>query len=890
MKKPILFLICLLLCVCTVASAAPIFTYEESTPIAKSIEFSRVQAFYGDHNLSYSVIKADLSDENTALRLLKSKKGTDEMETVGQLAGTEENVVAAQNADFFSAHRGTKGFSLGLEVQDGKLLQSPISPQEMATISYQDGIAAMSYLDFHIMVVAPNWAYHEIRHLNKHTSYYGDILMYTADFNDGYSPAPGGEVVEVVVSGGVVTEFRRGQGPVKIPEDGCVLVVSEGMNMFLANNFAVGDAIHFDYYVTPDILGAEAALGGGAMLLSEGKIPETFSHVIAGENPRSAIGIDKEGKTLYLVAVDGRQTMSRGMRMRELALLMQSLGCYTAVNLDGGGSTNMVASTVWEEELHTVNAPTENRRVINAVGLTYSAPATAPCGILLRSDKDTVFLGEPIRISAAAYDENERPVEGEIQLSSAFGEIEGDIFTPTKGGRVTVEASLGEVEAQMELYAVDTVSGIQTTPYIHLKKGETASLSLSVFDALGHSVSVSRTENFKITSTNPSVATVSGQTVTAEGEGTAIIAVRKDGAVSYTSVAVGTKSEQVVESFEFPAGTFSAYPAEVGGACEGSDARAALGARSAKLSFDFTKGEADGKSAHFLLLEQPILSPGEDSISVRFYTEEEFSHSLWAQFTCGGEILTYPFVGEYTAGGWQTLTLTLPASAPRPLQLDSLYVRGEGGEPCDSGAVYLDALTYFVDVTAVPEAAPPNVYTVPMEEGKADFVISTCPADNTLLGSLVRQKTKEAASDAAKSLQLEDIDSFLAQEDNGTLYITVNTAAGGIRKTDAGQWDKLKAAVDETKAERIFLLAGHPIFGKDDFENRVIRDFLGTLPQEVFVITRGARNTCQNIDGVWYFTIGNEGTALSADHIGNYRYLQFSFGDKTDFTFKPVCK
>jgi len=41
------------------------------------------------------------------------------------------------------------------------------------------------------------------------------------------------------------------------------------------------------------------------------------------------------------VTVDGRQENSSGMTLSELASLMKELGCVNAINLDGGGSTQM---------------------------------------------------------------------------------------------------------------------------------------------------------------------------------------------------------------------------------------------------------------------------------------------------------------------------------------------------------------------------------------------------------------------------------------------------------------------------------------------------------------------------------------------------------------------
>jgi len=65
------------------------------------------------------------------------------------------------------------------------------------------------------------------------------------------------------------------------------------------------------------------------------------NHSIQGEQPRTHVGVKSDG-TLVFVVVDGRDDgYSRGVTMTEAAELMVSLGCETAYNLDGGGSSTM---------------------------------------------------------------------------------------------------------------------------------------------------------------------------------------------------------------------------------------------------------------------------------------------------------------------------------------------------------------------------------------------------------------------------------------------------------------------------------------------------------------------------------------------------------------------
>lgn len=76
-------------------------------------------------------------------------------------------------------------------------------------------------------------------------------------------------------------------------------------------------------------------------------------------HPRSAIGIKADG-TVLLLTVDGRQQASAGMSLFELAKVMQWLGCTSAINLDGGGSTTLWVAGYGENGV--VNHPSDNKK------------------------------------------------------------------------------------------------------------------------------------------------------------------------------------------------------------------------------------------------------------------------------------------------------------------------------------------------------------------------------------------------------------------------------------------------------------------------------------------------------------------------------------------------
>jgi exopolysaccharide biosynthesis protein len=59
--------------------------------------------------------------------------------------------------------------------------------------------------------------------------------------------------------------------------------------------------------------------------------------------PRTAIGINRNGRYLYLVVVDGRQSFySAGATFVDLAELLIDQGAFAAMSMDGGGSSTLV--------------------------------------------------------------------------------------------------------------------------------------------------------------------------------------------------------------------------------------------------------------------------------------------------------------------------------------------------------------------------------------------------------------------------------------------------------------------------------------------------------------------------------------------------------------------
>ncbi|NJM72480.1 MAG: phosphodiester glycosidase family protein [Scytonema sp. RU_4_4] len=118
--------------------------------------------------------------------------------------------------------------------------------------------------------------------------------------------------------------------------------------------------------------GTVQGVAGNQLLVDRGKaIDDSLKN--DKPYPRVAAAINQEGTKLWLIVGDGKQPFySEGITIAELTKIITDLGAYTALNLDGGGSTTLVMGTnngskVLNAPIHT-RIPMRERPVGNHLG------------------------------------------------------------------------------------------------------------------------------------------------------------------------------------------------------------------------------------------------------------------------------------------------------------------------------------------------------------------------------------------------------------------------------------------------------------------------------------------------------------------------------------------
>lgn len=281
----------------------------------------------------------------------------------------KDRAVAGVNGDFYDI--GHTGAPLGL----GKDLDLGLLHARQEGWNKAFYIDAQGHADIGDLPMSAKVLGHrdlEVTNLNSPFVYPGGIGVYTHRWGRtaGYQVTQGQreKVREVVVKDGRVVR-NRGKLSLDKKIPGTVLVGRGDSAAQLRRELPVGTAVKVHYSLAGR---PQMAISGNNFLVHEGIIRAIDDRTL---HPRTAVGVDDDTGEVLLLVIDGRTSRSRGYTMVELANLMIDLGADEAINLDGGGSSTMVARNQ-QGRRAVLNTPSDGfqRWVANAISVRYRAP------------------------------------------------------------------------------------------------------------------------------------------------------------------------------------------------------------------------------------------------------------------------------------------------------------------------------------------------------------------------------------------------------------------------------------------------------------------------------------------------------------------------------------
>lgn len=425
-------------------------------PIAPGVVRYKYQVKRSKGNAEANVIKVDLNNPHAKINTVAGGGTYTNKATVSQMAN-RTNAVALVNGDFFTMQ--LEGAPQGPSVINGETKSSPAVLNDIWSFGIDNNDKAFIELTKFVgSVTASNGRSFPIDGLNKTKYWYQPSMEYShqnkIQLYDSFWTAKtrgdknGGEVL--LNENNVVEQISYNKGlDMSIPNGKKILQFSGSAIKFIQDNVKVGDKLGIKYNIEPN-RNWKMMIGGHAVLVDNGAVKPYTRDIkfIDGVRARTAVGISQDGKTVYVVAAEGRTKRSSGLTIAELAKFMQEIGVYKAMNLDGGGSTAMAVRNLGDLNKTRATNPERNgaeRRVVNGLGVYNTSKNT---GLIadgkFESDVDTI-VGEQVNLKLkSAWDEFLNPIDIKTRTytisdsSNGSNILNGQTYLPLTPGKFTI--------------------------------------------------------------------------------------------------------------------------------------------------------------------------------------------------------------------------------------------------------------------------------------------------------------------------------------------------------------------------------------------------------------------------------------------------------------------
>jgi len=695
--------------------------------------------------------------------------------TVSEMAA-DQGAVAAINGDFFDINNS--GAALGAAVDDGTLLKSATPGREKALTVDTSGVARLAELFLEGTVsFGPGDDARElpVAGLNVTAVPAGGVAVYDAAWGDAARTRPlgaGEQGVEVQVrtaadgvAGTVVAVGAPGEG--RLPADVRAVVARPGAAADALAALEPGAEASLAYGLRDDLGEIRTAIGGDPddWLLEDGEVTSATGDFATLRHPRTAVGLGEDGTTAYLVVVDGRQAQSVGASLPELGRFLSQLGADDAINLDGGGSTTMVARLPGDTGTSVLNSPSDGAERLDANGLglfmpegsgtvhAYDVRADVPTGDDPAADALRVFPGLHRTLTAAGYDETRAAVDTRADAWTTSDDAVAGVARADDGAGVVTGVAPGTATVRA---ATPTGDGVATgaadvsvlgepvritvpEPVVTLPDAEaTASLTVVGHDADGYTAPVEARD----------VEVTGGDGVAAlepapDGSFT-VRALQGSGAASFTlavgdlevEVAVAVSLEDVVVADLADAARWtSAHDRAPGGSvapAEGHDGAAGL-----RLTYDFTQSTAT-RGQYAVAPDGGVAVPGQPRTITMWVDGDERGAWLRLQVRQGDGVVTNLDGPTVSWEGWRQVEFAVPEGVAYPLTMQRVRALETRATAQYAGELVIS------DVRA---QVPPDVETPPAERVEDPVVVADGATDDAPLRVAVMSDAQFVARD-----------------------------------------------------------------------------------------------------------------------------------------------
>lgn len=693
---------------------------ERTLPVAPGLEHTRYDRYDGRGWVRVNALTADLSVPG--LRLDYSSPG--KVSTPGPLstAVNRDGSVAAVNGDFFDI--GDTGAPLGVGVERRRgLLHGSVRHEGWVNNTFlldENNVAQIAQTFLQAQLVRLNGRPSlQVTNLNAPEIRPGGIGIYTS----AWGPTPRARVLptaaarrEVVIRGGRVRANRKviSKGPIG---DRAFQLVGIGEGARKLSRLKVGQRVRLEYALNRK---AAVAVGGNVVLLRDG---EVLAPNDVEMHPRTAIGIDRDTNQIIIIAVDGRQGHSRGLTMKETGQLLKRMGAEDGLNLDGGGSSTMMARESGEP-VTVVNAPSDGRlrSVPNGLGFSFADGSGRLRGFRIEPAADLdgshrVLRGLTRVLVARGHDETFDRVggkptwQGSPRVSARPGPAVRTVVRGRRVGLGTVTANRGAASGDFTVRVLGRVHRLRTSvPTISLSgRGRSATFDVDGYDANGFGTWVAP-RDIRLAYDREKLnvrRTGRGFTVTSRvASANDVIRVTAGGRSTYVGVAVGLKRAVRHRMNSLDGWSASAYPRRANARLSMTKNRRGRPGTAIAMSYALYGKKAT--RAAYLVAKPALDLPGRLQ-RVGLWVRGD-GKGAWLRTVVrdkSGSRATFTLARKVDWKGWRFVSAPVPAGLTQPVKMVRVYAVETNRKRRYRGTLGFDDLTVFTErVATVPRTAP----------------------------------------------------------------------------------------------------------------------------------------------------------------------------------------
>jgi len=356
-----------------VVDVLKLFTKEERQTLSPAIQYLRIERQTEDHYTVAHLVEVNTSDPHVRVDAVAAQG---ERERVAAMVERTGAVCGVNGGFFLDSTR-----PVGLVKVDNQVRSMPIwgrtavafpgngqpilgNPAGVWRMTLPDGTTRdlPDWMDASILPQSPTAA-----------------VQSGATF--AQTPANPGGVTAIIRDGKVVA--RPTDATPLTPGDVAIRLRGDEAKA-LDGVLVVGAAVTMTPVLTPAWTEYIGAVGAGPRLLRDGEVEITADaeripgDIRNGRAARTALGLTADGRMLLLVA-EAPKPFDTGMTLEEIANLLKAHGALQAINLDGGGSSNLaIGATTVNYPPNTWIRPVADGILVFDDRVKPTPPTTAP--------------------------------------------------------------------------------------------------------------------------------------------------------------------------------------------------------------------------------------------------------------------------------------------------------------------------------------------------------------------------------------------------------------------------------------------------------------------------------------------------------------------------------